>query len=167
MKIRSDFITNSSSSSFILSFRDENSIEETLRSQFPSDIEVGFSGEDISYLDQVIEECKDESNRYTREEIEDELWDESDYPIWYLLVKDKQSEGMSYSEARDYMNSEDGHQLLQSEVRKKVESILSEIGDDTIIVSISHGDGGDGEDGVLEHQILPYLQCTRAYFSHH
>ena len=49
MKIRNDFVTNSSSSSFILSFKDEESVRKTLKEQFPDYIKLGWSaGKDIS-----------------------------------------------------------------------------------------------------------------------
>ena len=50
MKIRSDYVTNSSSSSFILSFKDEESVYNTLKEQFPKYIENGWSIEVIRLI---------------------------------------------------------------------------------------------------------------------
>ena len=49
----------------------------------------------------------------------------------------------------------------------KVEKIMQKIGNNKVIVQVEHGDGGCGEDGMLEHEILPNLDCTAIRFSHH
>ena len=44
---------------------------------------------------------------------------------------------------------------------------MKKIGDDHVSVQVEYGDGGEGEDGIMEHEILPNLDCTIARFSHH
>ena len=134
MKIRSDYVTNSSSSSFILSFKNEESIYNTLKEQFPKNIENSWSAGDEGYLCQLLNEIE-EAYRLTkndvREIIEDERW---------------------YSE-----------EPCEDEIIK----VMEKIGNDEVIVQVEHGDGGEGEDGMLEHEILPNLDCTVVRFSHH
>lgn len=54
MKIRSDYVTNSSSSSFILSFKNEESVLKTLEEQFPKNVKPGWSAGEEGYLNQLI-----------------------------------------------------------------------------------------------------------------
>lgn len=62
MKIRRDYVTNSSSSSFILSFADEDSIYDTLKEQFPKDIESGWSAGEYGYLSDLLNRISDEKD---------------------------------------------------------------------------------------------------------
>lgn len=86
MKIRADHVTNSSSSSFILSFKDESSIYETLKDQFPKDIETGWSCGDNGYLGQLLSEIE-EADRLTENDIKEIVEDESWFIRWELEEK--------------------------------------------------------------------------------
>ena len=57
--------------------------------------------------------------------------------------------------------------MVSDACNEKVSKIMQKIGNDKVIVQVEHGDGGEGEDGMLEHEILPYLDCTAIRFSHH
>lgn len=74
---------------------------------------------------------------------------------------------MSYSEVIDFLKTAEGEKLVTDSYKKKFESIMNKIGDDKVIVQVEQGDGGDGEDGMLEQEILPNLDCTVVRFSHH
>ena len=83
MKIRNDFVTNSSSSSFILSFKDEESVRKTLKEQFPDYIKLGWSAGEKGYLSQLLDEI-DEADRLTNENIKEIVEDESWQIRWSL-----------------------------------------------------------------------------------
>lgn len=167
MKIRRDYVTNSSSSSFILSFADEDSIYDTLKEQFPKDIESGWSAGEEGYLPDLLNRISDEK-RLTQEDIKEIVVDNNRWAIrWNLREKYEREKGMSYLEAREFFDSPEGEKLIKEECGKIVEEIMNEIGDDHVIVQVEYGDGGMGEDGVMEHEILPNLDCTIARFSHH
>jgi hypothetical protein len=165
-KVRSDFVTNSSSSSFILAFKDEASVYSTLKNQFPEDIEEGWSAGEHGYFSQVLEEIN-EAPRLTKEDLEQIILDEHWGIKWELEEKYMEENRVSRWDARDYLETNEGKQALEHAYSVYRDSILSAIGDNKVIVEIEHGDGGEGEDGMLEHHILPYLDCVKVRFSHH
>ena len=102
MKIRRDYVTNSSSSSFILSFADEDSIYDTLKEQFPKDIEPGWSAGEDGYLSDLLNRISDEK-RLTQEDIEEIIVDNDRWSIrWNLREKYEREKGMSYREAWEF-----------------------------------------------------------------
>lgn len=166
MKVRSDYVTNSSSSSFILSFKDENSIYQTLKEQFPEDIENGWSAGNTGYLYQLLNEIE-EADRLTLEDVEEMVEDESWAIKWRIRDELEIKNNMSYSESQKFLETSEGKKLLEDKYNQIVNNIVEKIGDNKVIVEVEHGDGGEGEDGMLEHEILPQLDCTVVRFSHH
>lgn len=170
MKIRNDFVTNSSSSSFILSFKDEESIYDTLEEQFPTDIEECWSAGEEGYLQQLLDEIKD-AKRYTKNDVISLIEYESRYMYEWLFRRQLTQCGMSYSEKQEYLNTNEGKEELRKYtegcIKERIKDAFEKIGDDIVIVEVEHGDGGEGEDGVLENKILPELDCTVVSFSHH
>lgn len=165
MKIRTDYVTNSSSSSFILSFKDEKSIQKTLEEQFPKYVESGWSAGDEGYLCQLLSEIS-EADRLTRDDIKELVKDES-WSIRWELEDKLERKGMSYSEAMDFLETNEGQKMIDDACEKQIKSVMDKIGTDKVVVEVEHGDGGEGEDGMLEHEILPNLDCTVIRFSHH
>lgn len=165
MKVRADFVTNSSSSSFLLTFKDKNSIYDTLKKQFPT-VENSWSAGKDGYFTQLFKEIN-ESHYLSKDEIVSLIKDESYDIEWNLGYKLRREKNMSYSEANDYIQSEEGQNLVKQMIDERTNNVLKTIGDNAITVEVEHGDGGEGEDGVLEHEILPYLDCTVIRFSHH
>lgn len=103
MKIRRDYVTNSSSSSFILSFKDEDSIYDTLKEQFPKDIESGWSAGKYGYLPDLLNRISDEK-RLTQEDIKEIIEDEERWTIrWELREKYEREKGMSHLESWDFL----------------------------------------------------------------
>lgn len=164
MKIRSDYVTNSSSSSFILSFKNEDSIYDTLKEQFPTNIKTGWSYGDSGYLCQLLNEIE-EANRLTHDDVKEII----EYENWNIRCELEEilEKNMSYLEISNFFETDEGQKMIDDAYKEKIDRIMKDIGEDQVIVEIDHGDSGDGEDGVLENEILPNLECTRAIFSHH
>lgn len=165
MKIRNGFVTNSSSSSFILAFEDEDSISKLRDTEFAVDYPM--------HIDELIKECNSSKYRKTREEIDFIIADELGDWDWQLIEKyenviKKENPGIGNWEC--YMKAQKDPRYLE-EMHKKnsviKDSISKTLDKNSVYVRVNHGDGGEGEDGVLEHKILPYLACTVKRFSHH
>jgi hypothetical protein len=159
-------VTNSSSSSFILAFRDEDSIYSTLKEQFPEDITEGWSAGETGYFHQLLNEIE-HSKRLTREGLIETFDCEKYSIIWDIKSKLRREMNMDYWAAHDYFETEEGKKIIEEAYEEELASFLANVGNNKVVVEVDHGDGGNGEDGVLEHNILPFLDCTIRSFSHH
>lgn len=152
MKIRSDFVTNSSSSSFILGFKNRSEIKEILEKEIPD----YYSAHREELLEEIAK-CIQSKEEILLEYREDVYWS----CLWEL----EEELGCRYSyETREQPWFKE---KLQNKINQRASKLEKDLEDKEIIVSVEHGDGGSGEDGILEHEILPYLSCTFARISHH
>ena len=165
MKYRADYVTNSSSSSFILSFKNDESIWKDLKAQFPKNIMPGWSAGQDGYFYQLYKEIKS-GLRLTKNDVRELVKNEKWYIAWEL-EDELEEKGMSYWDVKDFLKTPEGQKQIEEACEKKFNEIMEKIGDDKVIVKVNHGDGGHGEDGALEHEILPTLDCTAVRFSHH
>lgn len=147
MKIRTDYVTNSSSSSFILGFNNKEEIQEKITAGMP----YYWSEHTIQ---SVISEV--ENGITTTEEVMGLIEQSIEYgnscfhgkPLWR----------MSWDERR----SEDVQEFIQEEVNEACKE-LSEYNIISVVEYEDHTDLGSE----LEHNIMPYLDCTIRRISHH
>lgn len=158
MKIRSDFVTNSSSSSFILGFRSEEEVDEILNKE--------ISDRNSCYRDELRSEIP--NHRYDRNRIIEIYRDDIYYTcLWELQDELEYKEHMDYCDVRAAREEAWFEERLDKKIAEKVDKLIQDLQDKPIVVMVNHGDGGEGEDGMLEHHILPDLSCTLARISHH
>jgi hypothetical protein len=146
VKIRTDFVTNSSSSSFVLSFKSKETVYEELEKNDSLPPE---------FLDRVYDDIrnhlisKEEAIIDIKEGIKDNLFFKYWYKYDYKTFKS--------DEVQAKMN-EEAEQIYADRYEKLVES------GDEVFVDVEYGDDIDGE---LEHEIMPYLDNTIMRISHH
>lgn len=154
MKIRSDFVTNSSSSSFVVAFKDKDCISKDLRSE-------SLLNEERIY--NLIEKIN--KGEMSKEAILESFEDQIKWNAKYA-VEQEIEDRMGYRAAWDWMKDN------QKELDNRTKEIIKQWKDDLInklegmkffsIINIS-----DHHDGELEHNIMPYLGCCMYRISHH
>lgn len=153
MKIRADYVTNSSSSSFILGFASEDTIESDLRKSIPKDL-----------LEIVLNDVKI-APRMDAEDAASRICEEESYSI-ELDVADKYfGHYVSFSEKLDWIEGE-GEQMVNEALDKFCDFVQSNLDKDKIYVEIEYEDHTDiGSE--LEHRVLPNCPNTIRRFSYH
>lgn len=156
MKIRTDFVTNSSSSSFILGFKNEDTIAKELVEDYQG-VKFGDLYNDILNAAKMSEyEALDMYKSMAK-------WD-----VCYELKENYiKKTGCSYKEAYKYIDSEEGQKAIKEELEKEINKFKTRISDKNVLVEVEYGDGGYGDDGILEHEVVPNLRCCMAVFSNH
>lgn len=152
MKIRKGFVTNSSSSSFILGFTSEENIKKELEA------------EDLKeYFDEVLEDVT-RGIRLTKDEVLEEYSEEIYYgTLWELENRLDAPYGKRFEIRKT--------KEFQDELNRAITDRVSELEEDmkgySVFVEIDYSDNDGFMYSNLEHYIAPNMNCCLAVISHH
>lgn len=151
MKIRTDYVTNSSSSSFILGFNNSEEITEIIRNELPS-----FWSEKA--INSVISDIEDGIT--SKEEAIDLYKDSINY--WGWRFKGKSYWDMTMEEIK----SQEWIDYKENRINELTRNYADELDKYNIISIVEYEDHTDFG-STMEHDIMPGLENTIYRISHH
>lgn len=152
MKIRKGFVTNSSSSSFILGFTSEENIKKELEAENLKE-----------YFDEVLRDVT-RGIRLTKNEILEEYSEEIYYDTLWKL---ENRLDVPYGKRFEIRKTKE----FQDELNKAITDRMSELEEDmqgySVFVEINYSDNDGLMYSTLEHHVVPDMNCCLAAISHH
>lgn len=172
MKIRKGFVTNSSSSSFILHFLKgkDQSAEDAIKEELNEQMQI--------YQDWIREQLTIDAinNTITREEAKDEIVESC---FWNVMHDIEEEFGIDYrwdSNTKDWnwfdKDGNDVSEKYDAMCKERCEKLAEEElwwndNERNIYAMVSYGTDINYETSVLEYDVLPNLYCTAYKISHH
>ena len=162
MKIRKGFVTNSSSSSFILSYN-KNELEENIRKQLNKKYNKEDANEYFEYLMKFINKVDNEKqNKELFNQIEKSLY----WVYRYALQDELEHKGMDYLEVRNFIKSDKGKNEIEKRIKKRMEEIKTQVKPFDTIKKIRISDDYEPLSS-LEKEVVENLQeCVQKFNWH-
>ena len=153
MKIRKGFVTNSSSSSFILGFKSEESIKEELQKE--------------NLEEEYFEEILRDVTEATRLDKEDILQGYSEEIYYQTLWEIEDSLYVPYSMKFEMRETKEFQEKLNKAITDRTSELEQAMEGCSVFVEINYSDNDGLMYSTLEHHVVPNMNCCLAVISHH
>ena len=152
MKVRKGFVTNSSSSSFILGFTSEENIKKELEA------------EDLKeYFDEVLKDVM-RATKLTKDEVLEGYSEEIYYgTLWDLEYR----LDVPYGKRFEIRETKEFQDKLNRAITDRVSELEEDMKGYSVFVEIDYSDNDGFMYSNLEHHIAPNMNCCLAVISHH
>lgn len=153
MKIRKGFVTNSSSSSFILGFKSKESIKEELQKENLEE----------EYFEEILRDVT-EAAKLDREDVLEGYSEEIYYQtLWEI----EDSLYVPYDKKFEIRETKEFQDKLNKAITDKVSELEEDMQGYSVFVEINYSDEDGFKYSTLEHHIAPNMNCCLAAISHH
>lgn len=152
MKIRTDFVTNSSSSSFILGFTNEDNIKYELVD--------GFNDWEMRYYNTVLNDVNC-AVRLTKEEVINRFYDELEWNAANIVARRK---GIDFWRNWEWHKTDEAKILINEEIGNMIADRQYMLDKFSVFVEVEYSDDIYSE---LEHEVMPNHKSCIIRFSHH
>ena len=152
MKIRTDYVTNSSSSSFILGFTNEENIKYELFD--------GFNNWELKYFEEVFDDVQN-AQRLTKDEVFEKFYDELEWDAMHVAARKR---GIDPWRNWDWRHTDEAKELIKEEIDKMISDRQYMFDKFSVFVEVEYSDHDRSE---LEHEVMPHHKSSIVRFSHH
>lgn len=153
MKIRKGFVTNSSSSSFILGFKSEESIKEELQKENLEE----------EYFEEILRDVT-EATKLDREDVLEGYSEE----IYYQTLWELENRlDVPYGKRFEIRKTEEFQEKLNKAITDRMSELKEDMQGYSVFVEINYSDNDGLMYSTLEHHVVPDMNCCLAAISHH